>query len=561
MYLARRKHPGEIDTGHNERAGLYVRVSMDRSARGMTEEIVSPTTQEDRARAYCQAQGWQVVQVEHDIDESAYRQHYSKRAGLMRLLDAVQRGEITKIVVWKFSRLSRRLREFSEICDTVERANGGVVSVSEQVDTSTPAGRLIRNILASFAQFQAEEIGEQIYETWLTRAKQGLKPPGQQPFGTINRRGVLEPDPETHPHLLALFRTYAETGSLRACWDYLNQAAVEPPRAEGWHLVSIRKILRNSIYAGRLGWDGEEYTGQWEPLVPLELWEKVQSMLESRSDKRERRRDARLLSGLVICGNCGLPMWIRYEHRQRRELLHLYSCFERHSMRRGCSETPNVVADELEREVWDTIRALAHDGGLGPVVAALSSPNASRELEQVEKQIQRLRAQIATLFDMVGVGDITREEFREQHRRYSEQLRTLQIQLVDREAPMALPHIIARALESMGDASTLEERRGVLEALGVTITVTGSKAVMELAGHTYRLRPRLVAGTMHFGREYHRLDYQGHVYTDWQLRFLARTWNRFDRRRIAERMGRSLNAIHRAIYRMQDKASTTTTSR
>lgn len=556
--MAKRRQGSMVQT---ERAGLYVRVSMDRSARGMTEEIVSPATQEDRARAYCQAQGWDVAAIERDIDESAYRQHYSKRAGLVKLLEAVERGQLTKIIVWKFSRLSRRLREFSEICGRVEAAGGGVVSVSEQVDTSTPAGRLIRNILASFAQFQAEEIGENISETWLTRVKQGLRPPGPANFGTITNRGIVEPDPETHHHLLALFRTYAETGSLRACWDYLNQAGVKPPRAEGWHLITIRKILKNPIYVGRLDWDGDEYTGRWDPLVPPDLWETVQGMLESRRDTRERRRDSRLLSSMVICGSCGRPMWIRHDERTvDRNLLVLYSCYERHSSRRGCSHIPTPVADEVEDAVWASIMDLSAKADRD-ILAARVSDSATPDISDLTQQVQRLEAQIATLFDLVGVGDITREQFREQHRRYSDQLTEVRTQIGGRMVAAAVPQAIMQALALAPSATTMEERRRVLEQLGATVTLTERQATVELAGITYRLRPRLFANTMRFGQQYQRLDYQGWVWSDWQLKFLERTWDRFDRKRIAERMGRSLNAVHRAVYRMRDKGSTPTASR
>ncbi|HLN62606.1 MAG TPA: recombinase family protein, partial [Symbiobacteriaceae bacterium] len=254
-----------------EQAGLYVRVSLDRAASGLQDEILSPDTQEDRGRQYCGAQGWTVALVERDIDESAYRQHYSCRAGLMRLLEAVDRREISKIVVWKFSRLSRRLKEFIEICDRLEAAGAGVVSVTEQVDTSTPAGRLIRNILASFAQFQSEEISEQIFESWRTKAMRGERPPGLAPFGTVNNRGVLEPHPETHAHLLAIYRLFVETGSVRAVWDYLAAQGVPAPRAAGWSLNTIRGILTNPVYIGRIEWAGDTYDGRWAPLVPVEL--------------------------------------------------------------------------------------------------------------------------------------------------------------------------------------------------------------------------------------------------------------------------------------------------
>lgn len=539
-----------------ERAGLYVRVSLDRSAKGMQEEIVSPETQEDRARAYCVAQGWIPVLVERDIDESAYRQHYTKREGLMRLLQAAEAGDITKIVVWKFSRLSRRLKEFLEICDRVEAAGGGIVSITEQVDTSTPAGRLIRNILASFAQFQSEELGEQIFETWVTLAKQGRRPAGLAPFGTVNERGILKPHPETHAHLLAMYRLFAETTSLRAVWDYLVANRVPPPKASEWNVNTIRHILSNPIYVGRIQWAGEEYQARWDPLVPPELWQEVQDLLARRRTRPLGRRDAHMLTGIIRCGACGRPMWTKYQQAQRvGQRLHrrVYACISPTTYRRRC-DTPFVDAEEAEAAVWEAVKQLLAGGDLDAMVEAAVRATEAQVPDDVADRRRRLLAErerveraVAQLFDLLADGTIDREQFREQNKRYLERIRALQAELeaLPEATPAAAldPAAIRRAAALAMTAATTEERRRALLDLGAEVVVRGRKVSLQLLGLEVNLRAVGMGETLHFGPEYHRQDYQGPVLTDKQVKFLRRTYAWADKQEIARRLGRSYATV------------------
>jgi site-specific DNA recombinase len=564
-----------------ERAGLYVRVSLDRSAHGLQEEILSPETQEDRARQYCGAQGWAVAAVERDIDESGYRQHYSHRAGLMRLLEAVQRGELTKIVVWKFSRLSRRLKEFIEICDRVEAAGAGVVSVTEQVDTSTPAGRLIRNILASFAQFQSEEISEQIFESWLTKARRGERPPGFAPFGTINRRGMLEPDPATHGHLLAIYRTFRETGSVRAVWDYLASQGVPPPRAGEWSLTTLRGILTNPVYVGQLDWAGERFQARWEPIVPPELWQAVQETFAARRSggpdpgRTPTRRDARLLTGLIRCGLCGRPLWTRYAKGASGKLRRVYWCCSPTSQRRGCP-LPAVAAEEAEAVVWEAVVLLLEAGGVreawaGAVARTGTGPGGGRggdhgggvqsrerRLAQLQAEVERLERTSATLVDLLADGSIGREQFQRQNRRYQERLEAARAELgAGPEACETVAHATQAVPALSLDLRSLDEadRRRVLLALDLAVSVEPGRIDLAALGLSVRLPARRLGETLHFGAAYQRLDYRGALLTDKQAQFIRRTYDRADKVRLAERLGRSYPALVRLAGRLRTGAT------
>lgn len=290
----------------------------------------------------------------------------------MRLLQAVGQGDLSKLVVWKFSRLSRLLKEFLEICDRVEAARAGVVSVTEQIDTSTPAGRLIRNILASFAQFQSEELSEQISANWMTKVRRGERPAGHAPYGTRNERGVLVPDPDSHFHLVEMYRIFAETSSISAVHRYLVRNAAPPPISARWNLNTIRLILQNPVYTGRLEWLGEAYEARWGSQVPPNLWAKAQAHFAYRREGRRelQRHDARMLSGIAKCGACGRNMWIKFRRLTSRSPTasdRVYQCLTPQNTGTGCN-VPAMDAGEAEGAVWDLVVQLIALTGVAPMV-------------------------------------------------------------------------------------------------------------------------------------------------------------------------------------------------
>lgn len=540
-----------------ERAGLYVRVSLDRSAHGLQDEILSPETQEDRCRQYCGAQGWALAEVRQDVDESAYRQHYSRRAGLMHLLERVERGELTKLVVWKFSRLSRRLQEFLEICDRVEAAGAGVVSVTEQVDTSTPAGRLIRNILASFAQFQSEEISEQIFESWMTKAKRGERPPGFAPYGTVNRKGLLEPDPDTYPRLVEIYQRFLQTGSLRAVWDSLCQQQVPPPRAQAWSLNTLRGILTNPVYIGRLEWAGESFEARWEPIVEPALWEAVQEQMALLRQGPRATPAPRLLTGFIHCGGCGRPMWTRYASRStsgERHLRRLYWCCSPVTQRQGCP-LPALDAEEAESAVWEAVLLLLGsldlDQALAGAVARVARTHdgeAGRRRQQLEAEEERLKRSAALLVDLLADGSLTREQFREQHQRLAQRQEALRAEVGRLRRPPAATAMAAGAVLTRASEA---ERRELLKSLGARVEAGPGGVVLCLGDLSIDLKARRAGSTWHFGQVYQRLHYQGSSLTDKQERFIQRTYRWADKQQIARRLGRSYQRLMQVAKRLR----------
>jgi site-specific DNA recombinase len=140
------------------RCAVYTRKSTEE---GLDQEFNSLHAQRDSAEAYIKSQkqaGW-VCLPEH-YDDGGFTGGNLDRPALQRLLDDVDKGRIDCVVVYKVDRLSRSLLDFAKIMETFESRQVAFVSVTQMFNTATSMGRLVLNVLLSFAQFEREIISE-----------------------------------------------------------------------------------------------------------------------------------------------------------------------------------------------------------------------------------------------------------------------------------------------------------------------------------------------------------------------------------------------------------------
>jgi DNA invertase Pin-like site-specific DNA recombinase len=204
----------------------YVRVStQEQSASGG-----GLAAQRAAIEAEAERRGWDLVAT---IEDRGYSARDLKRPGVQQALEALGRGEAGALVVAKLDRLSRSMLDFAGLMDRAQRQSWALVALDCAVDTSTPGGEAMANILATFAQFERRLIGER------TRAAMQAKKAAGAVFG--RPRQVPE-------QIVARIRKEREAGRpLRAIADGLNAANV--PTAQGgaqWWASSVRAVLNAS---------------------------------------------------------------------------------------------------------------------------------------------------------------------------------------------------------------------------------------------------------------------------------------------------------------------------
>jgi site-specific DNA recombinase len=216
----------------------YARVSTEEQARGG----VSLDAQEAGIRAYCAAQELTLAEVLVDAGESGKSMD---RPQLNLLLERIAAGQVGAVVISKLDRLTRRTRDLLALVEDVFKPGGvELVSLSEQLDTRTPAGVLMLTLLGALAQMEREQIAERTRVALSYKRERGERL-GTTPLGyrTPMAGGAMVPDPteiETVQYILR--RRRHGHASYRAIAAELTARRTPTKRGREWHASTVRAI-------------------------------------------------------------------------------------------------------------------------------------------------------------------------------------------------------------------------------------------------------------------------------------------------------------------------------
>src|SRR6266508_5134121 len=135
----------------------YVRVSTEEQA----SSGAGLEAQREAIIAECRRRGWQLVEV---IEDAGYSAKDLKRPGIRAALEALDRGDARALVVAKLDRLSRSMLDFTALMAQAQKQGWALVALDCAVDTTTPAGEAMANVLATFAQFERRLIAQRTRE-------------------------------------------------------------------------------------------------------------------------------------------------------------------------------------------------------------------------------------------------------------------------------------------------------------------------------------------------------------------------------------------------------------
>jgi site-specific DNA recombinase len=184
----------------------YVRVSTDEQAR----EGVSLAAQRDKIAAWCEVMGYELVRTFADEGISGY--HMDKRAGLQEAVEAVCAGGGV-LVVYSLSRLARNTKETLELGERLNKAGADLVSLSEKIDTTSAAGKMVFRMLAVLAEFERDQVSERTTLAMQYKKAKQERISRQAPYGMrLGADGVhLELDPDEQA-VIALARALRQAG-------------------------------------------------------------------------------------------------------------------------------------------------------------------------------------------------------------------------------------------------------------------------------------------------------------------------------------------------------------
>ena len=353
------------------RCAIYTRKSTEE---GLEQEFNSLDAQRESAEAYIKSQqheGW--ICLPDRYDDGGFTGGNMERPSLKRLMADIEAGRVDCVVVYKVDRLSRSLLDFAQLMGKFDKHQIAFVSVTQQFNTTNSMGRLMLNVLLSFAQFERELISERTRDKIAATRRKGKWCGGLPPLGYDVVANKLLVNPIEAEQVRSIFDLYLQHEGLIAVVQDLD--------ARGWKTKkwttkkgtskggrpydknSLYGILRNIMYLGKLKYKSEVHEGEHEQIVSRDVWTRAQGILQRNGingGSLVRNKFGAILKGILFCKACQCSMSPSHSTKKNKRYRY-YTCLN--ATKRGwhhCSGQ-SLPAHDIETFVIDQIRCIGRD--------------------------------------------------------------------------------------------------------------------------------------------------------------------------------------------------------
>lgn len=353
-------------------------------------------------------------------EDAGYSGKNTNRPALQQLLTDCRSGSVTAVVVWKLDRLSRSLRDTLTIIEDVfQPRNITLVSVTESIDTSTPSGRMMLNLLASFAQLEREQDSDRVVMAHKHLAADCKYLGGHVPLGyMIDNQKHYQLHPDTAPIVRHVFDMYLSRKGYGPILDYLNSFSFPSTRKTPFKKADLHNLLKNEIYSGtyvrKMGADPRHritvpetirIPGGVPAIISQEEWQRVCAIREqSRSSAAiYTARQIYPLSGLVFCASCGRLMHLNYAGKDRDGSVQRY-----YTCRSSCCRPARLEA--VQDAVYSSVEQMAVLGEdaikqacmVANSYAETADLENAAEAEKIKQQIYTVNKKIAKIISFIS---------------------------------------------------------------------------------------------------------------------------------------------------------------
>ena len=408
-------------------AAFYARVSSDRQ-----DVDLSVSAQLKALKDYARANGYSVAREYVDEAESG---RVADRPEFRKMIEegSQPKAPFEVILVWKFSRFTRKWEHAVTFKSMLRRKGIRVVSITEHADDS-PTGKLMEAIIESVDEFYSENLAQDVVRGMREAASRGFFLGSQAPFGYtrvkvsdgVKERPTLEIDPATAPIVRELFESSLRGNGLKEICKALNDRGVTN-RGKRWYKGGLHYPLTNEAYTGGAVWgktakgektqDPVRVEGAWPALVSRELFDDVQQAMRDRAPKVQRPASVGsrfLLSGLLKCGVCGRP----YSGQGAKSgQFAYYICGTLFREGAGTCSARYLNAPRVEAFVVEKIRERILTGEtivelvalVAEEVDAMAGELAGR-LEVIEAEMGDVRKRLERLYEALETSELTLEK-------------------------------------------------------------------------------------------------------------------------------------------------------
>lgn len=503
-----------------KKVAIYARVSTTEQA----EEGYSIDEQIRVLKEFCEKEGYGVY--DEYVDRGISGKNITGRPAIKRLLADAEQKKFDIVLVWKMNRLARKSLDLMNIVEQLNSKNIAFRSYTEKYETETPTGKLHFQMMAAIAEYERNNIAENVKMGMIARAKDG-----QWNGGQVMGYDVVEKDSENKKRkqtglqineqeakiIRLIFQMYTTGHGYKAIANKINQDGYRTKKNKTFSLNAIKTIVTNPVYAGyirynvRRDWNEKRRNninpnpiivkGEHPSIISEETWKIAQKVYKECSCKPNRIHEGVFpLTGIMRCPQCGAGMVIgrRTTNRTKsgeKRVLEYYICGAWKNKGTVACRSNAVRTEYADDYVLNKLEALMKSEHLTKkLVDNINTKQQSlvaplqREYEQYLQELERYKKKSVKLLDAFTDEVISKGVFQRKSRSIEETMTNLKAQMepllaqlqstVSSEVTYEKIHAIMRNFhQAFTQALTREQRKRLLHLLIHQITIDESREI------------------------------------------------------------------------------------
>lgn len=454
-----------------KKAIAYFRVSTD-----MQKEDLSLETQEKGGEFFARENNIEIVKKFTDVMSGGNR----NRKGFIEAQKYLEenQGEIDYFIAYDVSRIARDAFAFLSLFNKLNILNVKLKLINNPtLDSDSPMGKLILTILAAIFEFFRFDNADRTRDNMIIRVKEG-KRMNNAPYGyqMVDKKMVVVP--EEAELIKYIYQEYLK-----------GHGIVALEKMTGKDRSTIKQWLNNKVYAGYNVFGKRkmnkttfkpmknpdetkivEAKGDWEPIIDLEIWEKVANKMKSNKELRMRNieKTSYLLSGLLFhtCGS-------KFRGNPGRKGTYYYRCT-------SCNKS--IKTDTIDKKVLDELLNSDFLDELNKT--PLENNSKESELKKLKTQRTKLKTREENLIELYTDGDITKEQFKNKKVDIQNSLIDIEAKIIELENEnieikqnLDFKKMFVEALSNLKTVESKQEANKILKQIIKKIEVNDNKEV------------------------------------------------------------------------------------
>ena len=424
-------------------AALYARVSSDRQ-----DVDLSIAAQLRALRDYAEKHDYLVAREYVDEAESG---RIADRPQFQKMLNEASKPEapFREILVWKFSRFTRKCEHAVAFKSMLRRRGVRVVSITEQAD-DTPTGKLLEAIIESVDEFYSENLAQEVTRGMREAASRGFWMTTYAPYGYKRvhvqdgaaKRPKLELNPPADAVVRRVFDMVLQGKSILDVTKTLNAEGIPTTNGKKWLKTTIHTMLSHEAYTGTVVWGANAKDGAppvrvedaHPAIVSKRDFQKARRLLGSRAPKKVNPRRASspyLLSGIAKCETCGKAMTAAEAKSGKYTY---YICHSLLKRGKGTCLTPRLNAKSFEKLIVNEIREnVLTESNIRDLVKLLDEEmdgvarDQRERLQTIEEELEDVKKRLARIWNHIETTDTEMADASDRIREHRERKEKLEI--------------------------------------------------------------------------------------------------------------------------------------